>query len=210
MVGRPIPDMYTRDGVVCIKNTEYSLSFSTSAAFGGSVVNVVPHSFPWLNGIAQNYSKFRWKSFRFIYIPACSTTTSGTVSMMYQYDIPDSSPTSVQQMSMSNGFVTTPVWNGSQGCSMLANINSPVVPGAVVAEMDLSRLDKPWYQYITGADFIALTAVALTGPAVGNSYSPGNIFIATENGPAAPANAGILYAQYDCELIEPITNTLNY
>ncbi len=209
VVGRANPSLTSKDGIVCIRNVESLTGINTTAAFTTIIVNCLPHSFPFLNGLAVNYSKYRWKSLKFVYIPGCSLSTPGTVSLMNQYDVPDLTPTSSAQMSVSNGFVTTPVWGGVPGCSVLSNTNSHP-PGAVISHFDVTRLDKDWYPYITGPDFVALLAVAVTGPVAGNYYSPGNLIIATEGGPAVPVVAGTLFGVYEIELIEPITSSLNY
>lgn len=210
VVGQPKASMYMEDDKFIICRTELAGGVNTSAAFAAGVINLVPHSFPWLNGMAANFSKWKWRKLRFIYIPACPTNTPGQMALSFQYDVMDTTPTTLGQMAMMNGFTNGPYWLGGEGAVMLKSSKHPIVPGAIVSVFDVKRQSKPWYEYITSTDFLALVAVPTVGPAGANAYSPGNVVSASAGGPATVVTGGNLYVQYEIELIEPTDSTLNH
>jgi len=196
-----------REGELRLQNVEFVTQVGTQATYTGASIRVAPFSFSWLNGISANFSKFRWVSVRFIYVPACPTTTSGQVAMALEYDVPDSIPTSLQAISPMKGFVTCPAWAGYEGADLLCDPNKPPRPGAIVTNVDVARFDKLWYPYITSADFTTTIGVLSQG---GNIYVPATLVYAAMGGPATSVLGGNIFVQYDVELIEPIVSTLNY
>lgn len=204
---RPVARMERDKFVVC--GTEIAGVVNTSSTFAAGVINCVPHSFPWLNGQAALYSKWRWRALRFIYVPTCPTSTQGQIGLSFQYDVIDTTPTSLSDMTMMNGFTNAPYWLGGDGAVMLSNPRSRPVAGAVVSSFDVSRQTLPWYPYITAQDFLDLLAVSTTGPAAANIYSPGNLVSASVGGPTVSVAGGNLYAQYEIEMIEPTVAALN-
>jgi len=197
-------------GAIVVQNTEMVASVVTNAAYNSAVIRIAPFSMPWLNGIASNYSKYKWISMRVVYVPACPTTTAGAVAMSYQYDDADLNPTSIAQMSMQHGFVSCPSWAGWEGSCLLAKPRDNPGVGAVVASLDTDRLDKPWYPYINSSNYTTLVGVVTVGPAVGDTYVPAVLTYAVDAGPTVSVLSGYLYAQYEVALIEPIALALNF
>jgi len=202
-----MPTIESRDKTVCIRNTEFLYGFATTAAFTAVFSVCVPFNMPWLLGIAGGFGKYRWKHLRYIYIPTCPTTTQGNVSMGLNYDTADSVPTTTPNMSMYQGFTSVPYWAGWDAAPMLADVYHPRLPGAVIVDVDVDRFDKPWYPFITSADYTTVTTARASD---GNIYAPASLIIATEQGPVAPVGAGRVFVQYDIELIEPILVANNF
>nr|UHS72355.1 MAG: putative coat protein [Tombusviridae sp.] len=162
----------------------------------------IPSSLPWGSGIAVNFAKWRWRSLRFIFIPQCSTTTSGGLTLGIEYDTSETSPTTQIQLAQSYRAITTPYWGGSEGVPMLQSPGTHV-QGAVCTVFDTARVSKPWYAYKTSSAYGALTVDDR------NIYSPGKALVITNGGPTGQVTAGYLYAQYMVELTEPVSSTLN-
>lgn len=208
IVGSPNPRIRTgREGEVNMCHTEMVISPNTSVAFATGNLRLLPSAFPWLSGIANSFSKWRWVTLRLIYVPQASTSVSGSFSLGLQYDEPDTDPVNLAQMSMSKGFVTGPSWAGREGGVLLGNHNMRPPPGSIVCTVDTNRFDKLWYPFITTADLATVTAAS---PSLVNSYQPAICVFAVGGGPAAPVQAGNVYAQYEVELIEPIVTGNNF
>lgn len=54
-------------------------------------------SFPWLSKIAGAYETYRFRKLKFSYVPQCSTTSSGSFGMYFDYDPTDGFTTSMKQ-----------------------------------------------------------------------------------------------------------------
>lgn len=160
----------------------------------------------WLSGVAANWSKFRWLKLRFLYVPSCPTSTSGSVHMGFLYDYADIVPTTVTAMSSLFRYSSGPVWSGTQVSSALKSARAPVAPGAIVSELDVSRLDKPWYSYITPAN---LTTLVTTNASLGSMYVPARLVVLTADGSSTTSTSiGRIYMQYEIEVIEPVPSAL--
>lgn len=57
-----------------------------------------PCSYPWLSKVASSFERFNWRKASVIYVPTCSSTTSGSVIIAYDTNIQRSIPTSKVQM----------------------------------------------------------------------------------------------------------------
>jgi len=125
--------------------------------------------------------------------------------MALQYDNLDSTPTTDNQMSSLNSFITGPVWSGFEGASCLITDGS-VPAGAIAVCVDVTRFEKPWYSYVTSASFTAAAGVSLI---VANAVSPGRLVWSTDLGPASSVAAGRIYVRYHIELIEAEAASLN-
>lgn len=159
----------------------------------------------WLNGIAVNFSKWRWVKLRYIYFPVVSTANDGSFHMGLQYDTLDTSPTTVAQMSALSKYTTGPIWNGYQAAPALSSCRSPIPVGAMVVEVDVNRFSKPWYPYITQTGYTAQTA---TFPSLGDIFVPAKLIMMSSDGNAA-LTVGRVYVQYEIELIEPEPAAMN-
>lgn len=210
VVGKANPQLRTTGRVTRVINTEIVVSLNTAVTFASAIIRLNPSSFPWLNGIAANYSKFRWRGIRFIWIPSCSTATTGNIAMALQYDEPDANPTSLSQMSSLKGFIASPFWGGGGGSKLLNDMNCREAPESVVCCVDdVKEFTNPWYRYTTSANLSALITGTSEGPSISNIYIPAILVYAVVGGPAAGVEAGQIYVQYDIDLIDPIPSALN-
>ncbi|CAI34772.1 coat protein [Poinsettia latent virus] len=170
-----------------------------------SVVPLVPciqHT--WLSGVACYWSKYRWRSCRLVYIPYCSSSFTGYVSMGLSYDYADAIPSDETEMSALKGYTTTSAWAGSEGIKMLSYPTGAVPSGAVVLSLDCASMSKPWYPYISA---VAATNLGEKQPELLNQYTPARAFIGTGGGMQGVngLTAGRVFMVYDIELIEPVS-----
>lgn len=211
-LGKSRPSFQAKgDSGLIYGGTELLQTIQTSEAFSAIVVNLMPHSFPWIADMASLFANWRWLGLRFIYVPTCPTSTTGEISMCYQYDIPDPTPTSMSQMTNMHGYTNSAVWNGGEGTTLLRSINVPAHDRAVVSKFDTNRFNGKLFKYITAGNFLnVVNENAVLGPVAGNIYSPGNLVVGTVGGPVSNVRAGNIYVQYKIELIHPTPKVLNY
>jgi hypothetical protein len=96
-VSVPISVRNVNSGVTRITHSEfYGTIVTSSTAFTLQKDIVVQPglnvSFPWLSVIAGNFDRYRFTSLELEYIPACPTSTSGTVYMAFDPDALDTGP----------------------------------------------------------------------------------------------------------------------
>lgn len=199
--GKSTPIVRSAGSATFVENVEVNAGFSVSTTFAPSVIQCMPSTIgPWLSGVAANWSKYRWRKLRWIYVPTCPTTTLGSIHIGLQYDNVDATPTSVAQMSALQSYTTGPAWSGYQAAALLSKPNAPCPPGSLVVDVDVARFEKPWYSYISQTQFATQNAVAIS---LANLFSPARLIFATTDGTATAVSCGRLYAQYMVELIEP-------
>lgn len=153
---------------------------------------------PWLSTIALNYSKFRWKFLRFMYVPAVPTSIPGTVFLNASYDPLDTTPTSVADLAVTDSSSIGPAWVGGGINAEKAFRKNLNVDDAIFIDIDVKRLSQPYY-YVrkqAGLDADSRPLVIYSG-----SYN-------TLNGSSYGATGG-LYVSYVCELFEPVAASLN-
>lgn len=194
----------TREGVILSNTERFSvLNLASLGATTSSRVDVVPPSFPWLNGVAVNYSKYRWIAVQMYYIPIAPTNTNGLMAMGYVYDVNDgiggNSVALTQQLYKS---VSGPVWAGYEGASGLNSDSLRVPMGAIAMTLDTGKLEKPYYKYSTTAQISAMS-----GPEA-SMYIPASVIWATDSSPVS-TTAGLIMAKYTVELLEPVPSVLN-
>jgi hypothetical protein len=159
---------------------------------------------PWLNGVAVNYSKYRWIKVQMYYIPIVPTNTPGLFAMGYTYDVNDSlAGTNVALVQQMYRSVSGPVWAGFEGGSGLNTNGTAVPPGALCITLDTTRLDKPYYKYATTAQI-----GAMSGPEA-SMYVPASVVWVTDSGTGALPGAGLVMAKYTVQLLEPVPAILN-
>jgi len=204
------PRINTIGNTVVVCNTEVVATIISGAAgvFTEVGIGLYPGNFTsWLNGVAVNYSKWRWRKLRLVYIPTVPTTTAGLIVMGLTYDFADTAPTTVTQLQTFNQSVTAPVWGGYDGTSSLHNY-SKSHPGAVLIDVDVTRFGSgnglTWYKYLNATNFAAQTGIDR------NIYAPGALAVATSGGTnVAAAAVGNIFASYEIELIEPTASATN-
>nr|URD27598.1 coat protein [Pistacia sobemo-like virus] len=170
---------------------------------------IIPDLGPWLRGVASCFSKYRWRSFKMVYVPTCPATEKGQFHMGYLYDTSDNAPSSLTEISNLDGYSTGPVWSGSVGALSLKGDRD--YSGSIVSKADTARTSLIWYPFTVQSRIEDAMKVDVV---LGNSYSPFSIIIGTAGGenPAEgedPAVVGGLYIVYEVELIEPIAPVLH-
>lgn len=197
------PRMNTLGQSTFVTHTESFFSPATLAAGATSVNNstMMPTNYPWLSGIAPSFSKWRWISLRFIYIPTCPTSTAGKLVLGTSFDFGDTSATTATQVQQTYHSTTSPVWAGFEGSSLLGQHNIRPTTGAVYLDVDVNRFDEKFYKIMT------FTPWNLLPGAEKAIYSPGQLIILTTGGNAF--TIGDLFVQYCVELIEPFAEALN-
>lgn len=189
--------------IVC--NTE--LYATVNGAIGG-IFNLsrgflIPGFMPWVSGVSINYSKWRWRRLRLIYIPTSSTATSGQIVLALGFDQTDTTPGGVAATQAAFRSETTPPWGGVGGIGALNDDSfTAKPPQSVILDLDTSRLTLPWYPYTNSTNFLALS------PSDRNSFSPAYVDIA-QLGLTTTGAVGSIFAKYEVELIEPISATIN-
>lgn len=148
---------------------------------------LTPNFFPYLNGIAANFGKYRWLSMTVFYTPSCPTSTAGEAALGLFFDRQDAvAATYVQVTSMQSG-VAFPPWISGEMASMT---------------VDCTRFDKPRYNYIGTA---ALAALSTSDQ---NNYVPVSYASATQGG-VLLAISGRIWVKYRIEMIDPIVAGIN-
>lgn len=177
----PRPLVHQRHDSIRVRHREFlwDIIGSTEFAWDNFAVNPgVAETFPWLSQIANRYESYRFHSLRFVYEPATSTATSGTVMLACDYDASDVGPeTKTVMMSYKNAVRSAP-WAECRN------------------ESDPSDLRKSVTYYVRSG------AVASTDI---KTYDVANFYIAT-SGQAASTAIGELYVEYDVELLTPQMN----
>jgi hypothetical protein len=186
-----------------VTNTEVFQDVNAAALGAFFVVNkpVLPTQASWLAGLADLYSKYRWKKLRFVYIPSCPTSTPGSGVVSIGYDRLDTDPASATAMQQSYRAITFPAYAGYEGAMALTTFNN--VAGMVVFDVDVTRFEKPWYPVLAVAAFSALATN------IQNAYCPCTMYFASVNGPAGATFFGSWFIQYVIEFIEPVNPTEN-
>lgn len=199
------PNFRTYGDSTIVRNTEIvaNINFNATAGLFSTFSDAMIAQLPsWLTPIADNYSKWRWRSVTVIYIPSCPTSTSGRVAMSMAYDRNDAAPASVTAITQGYRAIVFPPYAGYEGAHLLNSGRNNNISGAIFMDVDVSRFDKAWYPTINGTAFSALSTT------IQNIYCPCSYVIGSDGGPAG-ATAGSLYLKYEIEFIEPINPTQN-
>jgi hypothetical protein len=210
-MNRP-PQIYVQRDATIVCNSEQVVlvqSNVTTDAPGHPVrVPIYPPQTQWLNNLALNYSKYRFKKLVMVYVPSCSTATSGSFTMALGYDYNDQAPSTSQQITTFYRSVTAPIWGGADGTSMVSseNINRRINTGVYI-EFDTTRVALNWYPYVTQTEFNASTTSAQNtlSPAYLTYYTSG---APTTSGSTSPITFGVIYWNYELEMIEPMNAAL--
>lgn len=202
------PQIQSSQKCTRVANTEIwvnsTVTFATAAGVRGFLIPAIA---PWLDGIAQHYSKFSWAYLRFIYIPTCATSNSGTGVLSLGYDVSDALVAVPSAAQKSFRSVTFPPWAGWDGSAELHNYGSVMPAGAVSIEVDVNELLSG--DELSKWRYIGLTAFnALTSNTDRNVYCPGYIDVVTETALNSFVG-GELFVQYIIDLYEPINPAAN-
>lgn len=99
-----VAPQFRNDGKTCIiKHRELLDTVNGTVAFtNGRIYAMNPGlaaSFPWLSSIAAQWEQYRFVNLCYHYIPRCSTTKTGSVMLIPDYDTLDSAPATERQAS---------------------------------------------------------------------------------------------------------------
>jgi len=148
---------------------------------------LIPANIPWLSGVATNFSKWRFKKVAFKYTATVGTTTNGMFGAGFGYDMAESAATSFVQVAAFDQFKAGPLW-GSWDQEIV---------------VDTGRFSRDWYPFIGLTVFKGLTGNDQ------NDYCPA--YLATFAGISSLATlgaTGIMWVDYEIELVDPIAATL--
>jgi hypothetical protein len=186
---------------------------------GGDVMNPgLPSSYPWLSGIAKQYTRFRWKALRYIYVPTCSTTTAGSVFFYPSYDSYDSGPTSLAQVAVSENSCIGNAWFGGSINPNLA-FKPLTTQESIFVNVDMNRFPNKWFYVRDTFGGTAPTSGGALGGVIpagltftaGTMYDlesrPGIMYYGAD-GVAGAGSIGNLFAAYVVEFSDPIDPTL--
>jgi len=154
---------------------------------------------PWLSTLALNYSKFNWKSLRFIYVPKVPTSIPGQAFISIGYDPSDTAPTSIADVAVTDSSSLGPVWIGggiNQEKAFRADLG---IDEAIFVDVDCKSFTQPYY-YVRkqgGLDADTKPCLLYFGTA------------AALTGVGAYGATGDIYVAYSVELFEPVQSALN-
>lgn len=104
--GRPRMAHYGLSGDMIVRHCEYLQDVTNASSFTATQFPIQPgHSktFPWLSSIANRFESYRFRYLKFKYRTSCSSTQTGTVMLIPDYDAVDAAPASkVQGLSYRN------------------------------------------------------------------------------------------------------------
>jgi len=202
------PSLRTARGVTVLTHSELSTELAVTNAIVVSSELVMPFTMgTWLRGVASNWSKYCLESVRYTYLPSCPTTTPGSIHMGFQYDMADSLPVSVNQLSNLRGYVSGQVWSGSSGLCYVNGTKCLDTGSAISTTLDVSKLGKKWYPFKTSSDYTAAVGVNVN---IATPLVPARLVIAMLDGSSATAvSTGRLYVSYTICLIEPTASAIN-
>lgn len=164
---------------VTVSHREYLQDINGSTVFSNQTFAVNPGiytTFPWLSQMAILYESYKFKSLKFIYEPACPSTTQGSVMMAIDFDAADAAPSSKVQLMAYKYAVRCPAWE------------------SVAYRSDLSDLLK-----------FGVQRYVRNGPVTGDikTYDIGNLQFAVSNFTGTSTFVGELYVEYDVEFYTP-------
>lgn len=176
---------------ITVQHTEMVATVTSATTATGTAYNILPASaasFPWLSGLALNYSQYKWQSLNYTYTPACATTQAGILSICIVYDHQDTTPSSLALSSQMQGSVTTQAYNQIAG------------PPNVCCRAKIPPTREPM-RVTTTTDFLAMDA------SIRNAYSVGK-FCTFTTADTAVTTWGYIFANYSITLLEPAPSTL--
>ena len=134
--GRPMYKAGGNPGSLTVTHHESLGEVLGSSTFAATYYMLIPQIFPWLTGVAQNFSRFRWKRLEFSFITSSPTSQSGHIAMgaMYDYNDTATAMTSVTDIQALAHSFMCPVWAPSGG--LLGT-----------TKFDATRWNKPWYTH---------------------------------------------------------------
>lgn len=188
---------------------------------GGDVCNPgLANSFPWLSGIAKQYSKFRWKFLRYMYVPTCSTTTAGSVFYMFNYDYLDAGPSNLGQVAQSEDSSIGNAWFGGAISPEMAFSPQLSTREAIFVDYNPKKANNNWYYVRTTQGGVSPSSGGTLGGVIpaGLTFSagsypdaearPATIYYGADS-VAGTTGIGNLFVSYVVEFAEPVAAAIN-
>lgn len=197
------PRITVRNEITAIPNVESAFTVRTDTT--PSRIVVYPTQTSWLANVARGYSRFRYKKLRVVYIPYCSTSTNGNLTMAFGYDFNDQTPPNTDQLTSYYNSTSTALWGGSEGGSLLMTKNiDQVAPKAVYMDLDTRNRSLGWCNFATQAQFNAAP------PSAQSLLAPAYVQLLIEGGPTPTPAAvlGKIFFNYVVEFADPINPAL--
>lgn len=185
--GRPL---YNGRSEMVVQHSEVFATLNGTNGFSGNRWVVVPQLFPWLNGVASNFSRYRWLDVQFEFITASPTSQGGSIAMGAGYDVVDAEPESLEEVAAMSHGVLEQVWSGAGG-------------GLSVA-FDCTKWNQAFYNYIP----IPTTGIPAGQARSYQAYIPGVLYFGRDtqvNG----QTIGQIRAHYTICLEDPIPSRIN-
>lgn len=145
---------------------------------------MIPNQFPWLNGVASNFSRFRWRKIEAYYQSASDTGVNGEISLGWMFDW-DAEPQDSTEAQSMHRTVVCPPWS---------NLCLPTT-------VDTNRFSKTSYPYITQSQYDGMDPNDVI------SYVPTWLVIGRYA--SGSQNVGRIRVRYTIELMNPIPSRMN-
>lgn len=182
------------EGGLIFSHAEPFTTFPLTAlgALNTQRIAMIPPLLPYLNGIAQNFSKYCYASFEIYYVPVCPSDTEGEIVMGLSYERLDNIGTFLQLATKDKAVSFSP-WLGSTS----TGTGNPSIM------VDCTKFEKPWYPYVSQTSFNSAAVNDQT------SLCPFSFDGASQGSTVAVATAGRVWARYTIKLIEPVPAAIN-
>lgn len=140
-------------------------------------------SFPWLSLEALTYEMYCWNALRFVYVPSCSTSSTGSVGMAIDFDSQDNVPQTETEFSSNMDAVSCSPYE-----SVTYNTN----------RMNFVRqFPNKFCRY--GGSELTTNGIA--------TYDLGQLLVFT-SGQAGTTTIGRIYAEYDVTFMIPFLSSV--
>jgi hypothetical protein len=89
-----------QNGNTIVKHCEFVSVVASSATFACNRTPINPGLpiFPWLQSLAANYDRYKWRKLSFYYVPAVASSQAGRMCLAFSKDANQSTPINNQQM----------------------------------------------------------------------------------------------------------------
>lgn len=191
--GNPVPKMHSQGESIIVRHREFVqdvVTSSTASTFSISSFSLNPglsSSFPWLAGVAQNYTEYTWKG-----LCAEFVTTSG--------DSVGSTNTSLPSVMMATQYRSTSVpFTGKQTMLNHYYADDCVSSRNLIHCIECDPKENPYnVQYVRSG--------SVPAGEDGKTYDLGLFSIATTGSQGTSTNIGELWFTYEVELRKPVDN----
>jgi hypothetical protein len=159
----------------------------------------IASTFPWLSTIALNYSKYKFKMLRFIYVPNVPTSIGGSAYIYLSYDSTDQQPASLANVAVADSSSIGPAWVGGGINAEKAFRPNLGIDECIFVDADVRNFTQPYYYVRTQAK-------------TDTDSTPLVLYFGSDsalNGTANYGGTGTVYVSYTVELFEPVLASLN-